>query len=96
MKKRISNTTLAVMIGLLITVITTPSRIADFLNSQNETIDRFIVQDFGLYGAIGYHIIVSFVTFTVIAGIVLWIFRKSPKDSKSDSKTSEPPSSEKK
>jgi len=78
-KRRIPNWLIALVVGLGIALTSTPGRIRDFTDPNNPTIDRFIVMQYGLEGAILRHILIDAVVFGLIAFILLAIFRRAPK-----------------
>lgn len=79
LRRRIPNWAIALIVGLGIALASTPGRIRDFTDPNNPTIDRFIVMQYGLEGAVLRHIVIDTVVFGLIAFIVLAIARRAPK-----------------
>jgi len=79
MSRRIPNILLALIIGFAVALLRTPQRIRDFTDTSSQTIDALIAQDFGLTGAVVYHIVIGTVVWALLAAIPLAIFRRPPR-----------------
>ena len=76
-RKRLSNILVAVIVGVSITLAMLPYRILEYLNPGDDFLTQTIIDSYGLLGAIINRVVVNVVFFTVIAFIVLSIFRRN-------------------